>query len=70
MVFKVYYQESESEMFVRENTKVLYVEADSERDVRIKLKGLTYNIEYIQLLEGAHLEYEKQSESFVLQENA
>ncbi len=38
MIFKVFYQEKMTEVPVRENTKVLYLEADSERDVRAKLK--------------------------------
>lgn len=64
MIFKVIYQESRLEVPVRERTKSLYVEADSEKDVRIKLSDRNYNIEFIQPLDDAHLEYEKQSEDF------
>lgn len=64
MIFKVFYQENPDEVPVREKTKTLYIEAESERDVRQKLKNRTINIEYIQPLEGAHLEYEKQSPNF------
>lgn len=64
MIFKVYYQENALEVPVRENTKSLYVEADSERDVRALLKDRKYNIELIQLLEGSHLEYEQASPNF------
>ena len=39
MIFKVYFQEKMSEVAVRENTKTVYVNADSERDVRQKLRG-------------------------------
>ncbi|TXK88049.1 DUF1447 family protein, partial [Parageobacillus sp. SY1] len=35
-----------------------------EREVRQKLQGHTMNIEYIQPLEGAHLEYEKKNPDF------
>lgn len=64
MIFKVLYQENKAEVPVRENTQSLYVEASSEREVRDHLKDRNYNIEYIQLLEGSHLEYEQASEAF------
>lgn len=70
MIFKVFYQESALEVPVREKTKVLYIEAESEREVRTKLIAKGYNIELIQELAGAHLEYEKQhAENFELLEN-
>lgn len=69
MIYKVYYQHSNSEMPVRENTKSLYLEAENEREVRQKLKNQPINIELVQLLEGAYLEYEKASEHFKIQEN-
>ncbi|KGR73743.1 DNA-dependent RNA polymerase subunit epsilon [Ureibacillus sinduriensis] len=69
MIYKVYYQENAQEVPVRENTKSLYLEAASEREVRSYLKDRNYNIEYIQLLEGNYLEYEKNSPNFHL-ENA
>ncbi|HEX5564016.1 MAG TPA: RNA polymerase epsilon subunit, partial [Sporosarcina sp.] len=53
---------------IRENTKHLYIEADSERSVREKLKNREYNIELIQLLEGNHLEYEQASPHFELEQ--
>jgi len=59
MIFKVYYQENINDIPVRENTKTLFVQADSERDVRRKLEDLSYNIEFITPIEGAYLEYEK-----------
>jgi DNA-dependent RNA polymerase auxiliary subunit epsilon len=60
----VFYQENPDEVPVREKTKTLYIEAESEREVRQKLQGHTMNIEYIQPLEGAHLEYEKKNPDF------
>lgn len=64
MIYKVLYQESLEGAPVRENTKSLYVEASSEREVRKKLSDRNYNIEFIQLLNEAHLEYEKKSTNF------
>lgn len=69
MIFKVYYQDSINEMPVREKTKVLFIEAESEREVRHYLKDRQLNIEYVQSLEGKYLEYEKNSPNFSL-ENA
>ncbi|WP_242222156.1 DNA-dependent RNA polymerase subunit epsilon [Bacillus cereus group sp. BfR-BA-01380] len=69
MIFKVFYQEKMLEVPVRENTKVLYLEAESEREVRTKLHKFAYNIEFIQPVTGAHLEYEKQYADFKLAEN-
>jgi DNA-dependent RNA polymerase auxiliary subunit epsilon len=64
MIFKVYYQEEITEVPVRENTQTLYVEANSERDVRKKLSDRPFNIERIQAVEGQYLEYERQKEYF------
>lgn len=64
MIFKVYYQENRFEVPVRENTKSLYVEASTEREVRYHLKDRNFNIELVQLLEGQHLEYEQASQDF------
>jgi len=64
MIFKVYYQEVLLEAPVREKTKTVYVEAECEREVRAKLLPFNYNIELVQALTGAHLEFEKQSENF------
>ncbi|KGR83927.1 DNA-dependent RNA polymerase subunit epsilon [Lysinibacillus odysseyi] len=69
MIYKVYYQENKNEIPVRENTKSLYLEASTEREVREFLKDRNYNIELVQLLEGNYLEYERNSPSFRL-ENA
>lgn len=66
MIYKVLYQES-FESPSRESTKTIYVEAESEREVRQKLASRNLNIEYIQLLSEKHLAYEKQSEDFKLE---
>ncbi|HLR07796.1 MAG TPA: DNA-directed RNA polymerase subunit epsilon [Bacillota bacterium] len=67
MIYKVLYQEHSEEIPVRERTKSLYIEAESERDVRQKLDDRNYNIEFIQPLDPTHLAYEKQSEDFTLE---
>ncbi|MCH1623950.1 DNA-dependent RNA polymerase subunit epsilon [Fredinandcohnia quinoae] len=64
MIFKVYYQEHAGEIPVRENTKTVFVNAVTEGEVRRKLKERNINIEYIQKVDGAHLEYEKQNEDY------
>ncbi|EWH19872.1 DNA-dependent RNA polymerase subunit epsilon [Bacillus haynesii] len=64
MIYKVFYQASNDEVPVREKTDSIFVEAQSEREVRSKLKQYNYNIEFIQQVEGAFLEYEEQSENF------
>lgn len=68
MIYKVYYQENKQQVPVRENTRSLYIEADSERAVRAKLKDREYNIEFIQLLEGQHLEHEQAAPYFELEQ--
>ncbi|MGG0667179.1 DNA-dependent RNA polymerase subunit epsilon [Sporosarcina koreensis] len=68
MIYKVYYQENATQVPIRENTKHLYIEADSEKNVREKLKNREYNIELIQLLEGQHLKYEQASPHFELEQ--
>lgn len=67
MIYKVIYQESIDEVPVRERSRSLYLEAESEKEVRQKLINRKLNIEYIQLLDEAHLEYEQQSEDFKLE---
>ncbi|RHW31134.1 DUF1447 family protein [Neobacillus notoginsengisoli] len=64
MLFKIYYQERLNEVPIRENTKSLYLEGESERAVRKKLSGRGYNIEYVQQVDGAYLQYENQNEDF------
>ncbi|UOQ93024.1 DNA-directed RNA polymerase subunit epsilon [Halobacillus shinanisalinarum] len=64
MIFKVFYQELANEVPVRERTQAMYVESETEREVRKKLAAKNLNIEYIQVLNEDHLAYEKQSEDF------
>ena len=64
MIYKVYYQTNVLEVPVRENTKSMFVQADSERAVRNLLQDRRYNIEYIQLLDEEHLSYEQASPHF------
>ncbi|APH05421.1 DNA-dependent RNA polymerase subunit epsilon [Bacillus weihaiensis] len=64
MIFKVYFQENKIEVPVRERTNTLYIEATTEGEVRAKLKDRPYNIEFVSPVEGAYLEYEKQSENY------
>ncbi|WP_085524127.1 DNA-dependent RNA polymerase subunit epsilon [Tuberibacillus sp. Marseille-P3662] len=70
MIFKVLYQETLDEIPVRESTHSMYVEGDSEKDVRKKLaeKGWNINIEFVQGLSDEFLEYEKQSEDFKVEQ--
>ncbi|NEU29531.1 DNA-dependent RNA polymerase auxiliary subunit epsilon family protein [bacterium LRH843] len=64
MIFKVYFQKSFNEVPVRELTESIFVEAESEADVRRKLAPRNYNIEFITPISGAYLEYEQQRDSF------
>ncbi|SDJ18943.1 DNA-dependent RNA polymerase subunit epsilon [Salimicrobium halophilum] len=64
MIFKVYYQELPEEVPVRERTDAMYVEAETEREVRTKLADKNVNIEYIQVLSEEHYEYEVQNDDF------
>jgi DNA-dependent RNA polymerase auxiliary subunit epsilon len=69
MIYKVYYQETKERNPKREQTHSLYVEADNEEIVHNLLRENTpYNVEYIQLLEGNHLEYVKENADFKLME--
>lgn len=67
MIYKVLYQESPETAPVRERTKSLYVEAESEREVREKLIDRNINIEFIQQLDDIHLAYEQKSENFKIE---
>jgi DNA-dependent RNA polymerase auxiliary subunit epsilon len=64
MIFKVYYQERVAEVPVRENTKTIFVEGESVKDVRKKIADRGYNVEHVQEVKGAYLEYEQQNEDF------
>ena len=69
-VFIVFFQHNKSEVIVRENTNTIYVEGETEEQVRRYLKDRNYNIEFITKLEGAHLEYEKEHSDHFNVENA
>jgi DNA-dependent RNA polymerase auxiliary subunit epsilon len=64
MIFKVYYQETKTQVPVRENTKTIFVEGESIREIRKKLVDMPYNIEIVIPLEDAALEYEKLNEDY------
>ena len=64
MIFKVYYQETKTQVPVRENTKTIFVEGESIRDILKKLLDKPYNIEIVIPLEEAVLEYEKLNEDY------
>lgn len=69
MIFKVYYQPSKKINPRRENTEVLYLEADSEVQARVLVEHQTqYNIEFIEGLDEAALAYEQQSVNYKLTE--
>ncbi len=60
----MYYQKTINEVPVREETNSLYIEAESEEDVRKKLADRQYNIEFVTPMSSDHLEYEQQHEDF------
>lgn len=62
MIFKVTYQDNQIQIPTRENTKSLYISADNKVEAREKLaKHTPYNIEFLQEISGAHLEYEQEN---------
>ena len=64
MIYKVYYHLNVHEVPVRENTLSLYVEAETEKEVRDQLADRDLMIEYVQKLEGEQLAYEQASPAF------
>lgn len=69
MIYKVFYQKSKEQNPKREQTHSLYIEAESEVIARQLVEENTpYNIEFLQILEGNHLEYEKENADFTLTE--
>jgi len=69
MIFKVTYQPAKFDAPTRENTEALYVEAsDNVTARRLVEQNTPYNIEFIQPLEGKHLEYEQKSPDFKITE--
>ncbi|MGX7030501.1 DNA-directed RNA polymerase subunit epsilon [Vagococcus zengguangii] len=69
MIYKVYYQELKTQNPKREQTKSLYLEAESVRQARQLVEDNTaFNIEFVQLLDDNHLAYEKENAEFTLME--
>lgn len=69
MIFKVNYQETKLRNPKREDTKTLYLEAGSVVEARELVEQNTpYNIEFVQLIDGKHLEYEQNIPDFKLVE--
>ncbi len=69
MIFKVLYQEDTKANPKREFTKSLYVDCDTEVEVRELVdKNTDHNIEFIEPLEGNHLAYEQKSPDFKITE--
>ena len=68
MMYKVYYQEDKYEVPVREKTKTIFLQANSEREARLLLKDRQINIEFVQRVVGPYYEYEKQQEYFKVTE--
>lgn len=65
MIFKVTYQPTKNEAPLREITQTIYVEAETGIEVRRAVeKNTPFNIEFIQPLEVAHLEYEQKNEDY------
>ncbi|HET7616705.1 MAG TPA: RNA polymerase epsilon subunit [Bacillales bacterium] len=64
MIFKVFYQQDHEVPPIRERTKSLFIEAETVREVRRKLADRNYNIEFVQEVDDAFLEFEKQSDQF------
>ena len=70
MTFKVYYQPSKKSNPKRENTHVMYFEAKEEVEALhlVETHFPECNVEFIEALDEATLEYEKQSVNFKLTE--
>ncbi|WP_057755009.1 DNA-directed RNA polymerase subunit epsilon [Weissella kandleri] len=62
MIYKIYYQATNTQNPKRENTHSLYLEADNLPEARLAVESNTeYNVEHIEELSEAALNYEKQS---------
>lgn len=69
MIYKVLYQEDNKQTPRREETKSLYLEANSQIEALQAVEDNTqYNIEFVQELNGDFLEYEQKSPDFKLTE--
>lgn len=62
MIYKITYQKDSAQVPLRENTQSLYIEAPSKVEARAWFHENTdYNLEFIQEVTPAHLEYEKEN---------
>lgn len=69
MIYKVLYQPNPQENPKRESTKSLYLNANTEAEVRDLIRDNTsYTVEYIQPIAGKHLEFEQKEPDFKITE--
>ena len=69
MIFKITYQETKVRNPKREETKTLYLEAETSIEARsIVEQNTPFNIEFVQPLEGKHLDYEQKNAEFSITE--
>ncbi|OIM96672.1 hypothetical protein BIY40_02140 [Pediococcus acidilactici] len=69
MIFKIYYQESKKEMPRRENTRSLYIEADSQPEAIKRVEDHNPDLTSNKLkFRGKALEYEQQGVNYKLVE--
>lgn len=69
MLFKVTYQPNKFDVPTRETSQALYMEAESVVEARKLLEKHTpYSVEFIQTIEGKHLEYEQNNPEFEITE--
>ncbi|GHP15042.1 UPF0356 protein [Lentilactobacillus fungorum] len=69
MIFKVLYQPDKKQNPRRETTRTLYVEADTEVEAHALVEDHTdYEIEFIEPLQGKHLEYEQNNPDYKVTE--
>lgn len=62
--FKVFYQENNKEIPVRENTKSMFIESSDKPSVLRYLESKNYNVEYVQEMNEEYLNFEKKSSDF------
>ncbi|KXB58540.1 DNA-dependent RNA polymerase subunit epsilon [Gemelliphila asaccharolytica] len=62
--FKVFYQENNKEIPVRENTKSMFIESSDKPSVLRYLESKNYNVEYVQEMTEEYLNFEKKSSDF------
>ena len=62
--FKVFYQENNKEIPVRENTKSMFIESSDKPSVLRYLESKNYNVEYVQEMTEEYLNFKKKSSDF------